>query len=105
MPLKEAVLWSSSGRQNKGGGCSRPLHDRRRVKIEEKEKRQMKFSQSKTDVSPHVHFVSMRKRGSGLLEEMMGTLAWTSLPPESSRQWRPGTHGLLLPLTPLGFNK
>lgn len=33
----------------------------------EKEKRQMKSSQSKTDVSPHIHFVSMRKKGSGVL--------------------------------------
>ena len=37
---------------------------RGRVKAEEREKRQMKSTESKTDVSPHICFVSMRKRGS-----------------------------------------
>ena len=37
---------------------------RGRVKAEEREKRQMKSTESKTDVSPHIHYISMRKRGS-----------------------------------------
>lgn len=48
----------------KCGGQDRLPNGRGRVKAEEREKRQMKSTESRTDVSPHIHFVSMRKRGS-----------------------------------------
>lgn len=65
--LKETMPSLSPGREEMCRRCSWTLSSRERVKTEEKEKRQMKSSQSKTDVSPHIHFVSMSKKGSRVL--------------------------------------
>lgn len=64
MPLKDLCPGWPQGDRIKCGGCSGTSSGKGRVKTEEKEKRQMKTLQSKPDVSPYIHFVSMRKRGS-----------------------------------------